>query len=87
MIDTRDGPDGLFVLASRSASCSSPDPARNMPSSTMPGFEGFLGRGCLPAGFRRPIVLAEFVGGVALVLGLYSRWVAAALVRAPAPAP
>ena len=47
---------------------------------TITGFEGYLTQVGLPAALAWPIVLAEFVGGVALILGVYSRVVALALV-------
>lgn len=48
---------------------------------TMAGFEGYLGQVGLPAALAWPIVLAEFFGGVALILGIYAR--AVALVLTP----
>ncbi len=48
---------------------------------TMPGFEGFLAQVGLPAILAWPIVLAELVGGIALILGVYAR--AAAVLLLP----
>lgn len=47
---------------------------------TMPGFEGFLAQVGLPAILAWPIVLAELVGGIALILGVYARAVAVLLL-------
>lgn len=47
---------------------------------TMPGFEGFLAQVGLPTVLAWPIVLAEFLGGVALILGVYARVVAVLLL-------
>ena len=80
MIDTRNAPYGLFVLRVALGVMFIAHAWLKYAVFTMPGFEGFLGQVGLPAALAWPIVLAEFVGGVALVLGLYSRWVAAALV-------
>ncbi|WP_458094642.1 DoxX family protein [Roseomonas sp. WA12] len=47
---------------------------------TVPGFAGFLGQVGLPGFLAWPIVLAELIGGAALILGLYSRAVSVALL-------
>lgn len=47
---------------------------------TVAGFEGFLGQLGLPAFLAWPIILAELLGGVALVLGIYGRVVSLALL-------
>jgi putative oxidoreductase len=47
---------------------------------TVAGFEGFLGQVGLPAILAWPIILAELLGGVALILGVYARLVAAVLL-------
>lgn len=47
---------------------------------TMAGFEGFLAQVGLPTIVAWPIVLAELLGGIALILGVYSRLVSLALL-------
>lgn len=47
---------------------------------TMPGFAGFLGQVGLPAALAWPIVLAEFAGGLALIIGIQARLVSVALL-------
>ncbi|NJO38166.1 MAG: DoxX family protein [Rhizobiales bacterium] len=47
---------------------------------TVPGFEGFLGQVGLPTLLAWPIILAELIGGAALILGVFTRLVAAALL-------
>jgi putative oxidoreductase len=47
---------------------------------TVPGFEGFLTSVGLPAFLAWPIILAEFVGGVAILLGVWSRLASLALL-------
>ncbi|MCP8939039.1 DoxX family protein [Alsobacter sp. SYSU M60028] len=80
MIDTRNGPYGLFVLRVSLGVMFIAHAWLKYAVFTMPGFEGFLGQVGLPAFLAWPIVLAELFGGVALVVGFYGRWVAAALI-------
>jgi putative oxidoreductase len=47
---------------------------------TPAGFAGFLGQIGLPAILAWPIILAELLGGLALVLGVWSRLVSVALL-------
>jgi putative oxidoreductase len=80
MIDTRNGPYGLFVLRVALGLMFIAHAWLKYAVFTMPGFAGFLGQVGLPGVLAWPIFLAELLGGIALVLGVYSRWVAAALV-------
>ncbi len=43
------------------------------------GFAAYMASGGLPAAFAWPVILFEIVGGVALIVGLGTRWVAPAL--------
>jgi putative oxidoreductase len=47
---------------------------------TMPGFAGFLASVGLPTALAWPIVLAELLGGLAILVGFHARLVAAALL-------
>jgi len=47
---------------------------------TVPGFEAFLGQVGLPGIFAWPIILAELVGGIAILTGFYARLVSIALL-------
>jgi putative oxidoreductase len=47
---------------------------------TMPGFAGFLGSVGLPSLLAWPIVLAELLGGIALIIGLKARLASVALL-------
>ena len=47
---------------------------------TVPGFEAYLQQAGLPSAFAWPIILAEFLGGTAILAGFYGRCVALALV-------
>src|SRR5215211_956870 len=47
---------------------------------TMPGFAGFLAKVGLPPALAWPIVLAELIGGLAIIAGFYGRWISLALL-------
>lgn len=47
---------------------------------TIPGFAGFLGSVGLPSLLAWPVVLAEFIGGMALIIGVQARLVSVALL-------
>jgi putative oxidoreductase len=47
---------------------------------TVAGFQGFLGQVGLPGTLAWPIILAETIGGVALIAGFYSRLVSIVLL-------
>ena len=49
---------------------------------TVPGFEGFLGQVGLPTLLAWPTILAELVGGLAILAGFYGRLVSVALLAA-----
>jgi putative oxidoreductase len=46
----------------------------------VPGFAGFLAQVGMPSFMALPVIAAELVGGVALVLGVYSRVVGVLLL-------
>lgn len=80
MIDARLAPYGLFALRVALGLMFISHALLKYVVFTMPGFEGFLGKVGLPAALAWPIFLAELVGGVAMVLGVYSRWISIALL-------
>ncbi len=47
---------------------------------TLPGTVQFFGQVGLPGALAYPVFAAELIGGAMLVLGVYARWVAAALI-------
>lgn len=47
---------------------------------TVPGFMSFMASAGFPPALALPVILAEAIGGVALILGLYTRAVAVALL-------
>lgn len=79
MIDNRTAPLGLFILRVALGVMFIAHALLKYVVFTMPGWAGFLAQVGYPAALAWPIFLAELLGGVALVLGLYARWVAVAL--------
>lgn len=79
MIDTRSAPLALFLLRVALGVMFIAHALLKYVVFTMPGWAGFLQQIGYPAALAWPIFLAELLGGVALVIGLYARWVAAAL--------
>jgi putative oxidoreductase len=47
---------------------------------TVPGTVGFFAKAGFPGALAYPVIAIEIVGGLMLILGLYSRWVALAAV-------
>ncbi|GGF81704.1 membrane protein [Azorhizobium oxalatiphilum] len=47
---------------------------------TVAGFEGYLAAQGLPTGLAWPIILAELIGGIAILVGFYGRLVSLALI-------
>ena len=47
---------------------------------TIPGFATWLGSQGLPAAFAWPVFTLEIVGGLAIVLGIYGRYIALLLI-------
>ena len=76
MIDTRTAPYGLFLLRVALGVMFIAHALLKYVVFTMPGFAGFLGQIGYPAALAWPIFLAELLGGVALVLGVWPRAVA-----------
>lgn len=80
MIDSRLAPYGVLILRVALGVMFIAHALLKYAVFTMPGFEGFLAKVGLPPGLAWPIFLAELIGGIAIVLGVYSRWVALALL-------
>jgi putative oxidoreductase len=80
MIDTRFAPYGAFVLRVALGVMFIAHAYLKLAVFTVPGFEGFLSQTGLPAMLAWPIILAELIGGVALIAGVYTRLVAIALL-------
>lgn len=73
MIDQRFAPYGIFVLRLALGVMFIAHAYLKVAVFTVPGFEGFLASQGLPTVLAWPIILAELVGGVAIVVGFYSR--------------
>jgi putative oxidoreductase len=80
MIDTRLAPYALLLLRLSLGVMFIAHAWLKIAVFTVPGFAGFMAQAGFPPILAWPVVLAELIGGVALVLGLYSRIVAVALL-------
>jgi putative oxidoreductase len=80
MIDSRTAPYAAFVLRIALGLMFITHAALKYYVFTMPGTVQFFQSLGLPGALAYITVWAEFLGGVLIVAGLYSRWVSAALV-------
>ncbi len=80
MIDTRFAPYGVFLLRVSLGVMFVSHALLKYVVFTIPGFEGFLTKVGLPAFLAWPIVLAELLGGLAIMAGFYGRWASLALL-------
>jgi len=80
MIDDRLAPYGAFALRASLGVMFIAHAYLKLAVFTVPGFEGFLGKVGLPAFLAWPIILAELVGGLAILTGFHGRLVSVALL-------
>jgi putative oxidoreductase len=80
MIDNRLAPYGVLVLRVSLGAMFIAHALLKVLVFTPAGFAGFLGKVGFPAELAWPIILAELLGGVAIILGVYGRLVAVALL-------
>jgi putative oxidoreductase len=80
MLDTRNAPYGLFLLRVALGVMFVAHAWLKVSVFTIPGFAGFLEQVGFPGFLAWPVVLLEAAGGLAIILGVYSRFVAAALI-------
>ena len=80
MIDNRLAPYGAFALRASLGAMFIAHAYLKLAVFTVPGFEGFLGKVGLPAFLAWPIILAELIGGLAILAGFYGRLVSVALL-------
>jgi putative oxidoreductase len=80
MIDHRLAPYGALALRVALGAMFIAHAYLKLAVFTVPGFAGFLGKLGLPAFLAWPIILAELVGGLAILTGFYGRLVSAALL-------
>jgi putative oxidoreductase len=80
MIDNRLAPYGVFALRVALGIMFIAHAYLKIAVFTVPGFAGFLSQVGYPPFLAWPIILAEMVGGVAILVGFYSRYVSLALL-------
>lgn len=80
MMDMRTAPYGVLILRVALGLMFIAHAWLKFAVFTMPGFEGFLAKSGLPTALAWPIVLAELLGGLAILFGFYGRFAAIALL-------
>jgi putative oxidoreductase len=80
MIDTRLAPYGAFAIRAALGIMFIAHAYLKIAVFTVPGFAGFLTQTGFPAALAWPIILAELIGGIAILLGIYGRAVSVALL-------
>jgi putative oxidoreductase len=80
MIDHRLAPYGVFALRAALGLMFIAHAWLKLAVFTVPGFAGFLAQVGLPGALAWPIILAELVGGVAILVGFWGRLVSLALL-------
>jgi len=80
MIDTRLAPYGAFAIRAALGVMFIAHAYLKIAVFTVPGFAGFLTQTGFPAFLAWPIILAELIGGIAILLGIYGRAVSVALL-------
>lgn len=80
MIDSRSAPYGAFVLRVALGLMWVSHALLKYVVFTIPGFAGFLGSLGLPEALAWPVFLAELIGGVLIIAGVYARHVALLLI-------
>src|SRR4051812_3007908 len=80
MIDNRFAPYGAFTLRATLGVMFIAHAYLKIAVFTVPGFAGFLGQVGFPGFLAWPIILAELIGGLAILSGFYARLVSVALL-------
>jgi putative oxidoreductase len=80
MIDNRFAPYGVFTLRAALGIMFIAHAYLKIAVFTVPGFAGFLGQVGFPGFLAWPIILAELIGGLAILSGFYARIVSVALL-------
>jgi putative oxidoreductase len=80
MIDNRLAPYGAFALRAALGIMFIAHAYLKLAVFTVPGFAGFLGQMGYPTFLAWPIILAELIGGFAILAGFYARIVSVALL-------
>ncbi|WP_043837964.1 DoxX family protein [Muricoccus aerilatus] len=80
MIDTRLAPYALTLLRLSLGVMFLAHAWLKVAVFTVPGFAGFMAQAGFPPALALPVIVAEAIGGLALLLGLYARAVSLALL-------
>ncbi|MBS9477331.1 DoxX family protein [Ancylobacter radicis] len=80
MIDTRSAPYGVFLLRVALGAMWISHALLKYVVFTIPGFAGYLGSLGLPTALAWPVFLAELIGGILIISGVYARHVALLLI-------
>ncbi|SCW72081.1 DoxX family protein [Ancylobacter rudongensis] len=80
MIDSRSAPYGALVLRVALGLMWVSHALLKYAVFTIPGFAGFLGSLGLPEALAWPVFLAELIGGLLIIAGVYARHVALLLI-------
>ena len=80
MIDTRQAPNAILILRLATGILFLAHAGLKLFVFTPAGTAGFFGSLGLPGWFAYVTILWEVLGGVALILGLWPRWVAIAMI-------
>jgi putative oxidoreductase len=86
MIDNHTAPYGIFVLRVALGAMWISHALLKYVVFTIPGFAGFLGSIGAPEALAWPVFLAELIGGILILAGLYARHVALLLIPVMAAA-
>jgi putative oxidoreductase len=80
MIDNRFAPYGAFTIRAALGIMFIAHAYLKIAVFTVPGFAGFLGQMGYPGFLAWPIILAELIGGLAILTGFYARILSVALL-------
>jgi putative oxidoreductase len=80
MIDNRLAPYGAFTIRAALGIMFIAHAYLKIAVFTVPGFAGFLGQVGFPGFLAWPIILAELIGGLAILSGFYARIVSVVLL-------
>jgi putative oxidoreductase len=80
MIDSRLAPYGIFILRAALGIMFISHAYLKVGVFGIAGFQGYLAQTGMPTLLAWPIILAELVGGIALLFGIYGRLAAVALM-------
>lgn len=85
-VDSSTAPYGVFVLRAALGVMWIAHALLKYVVFTIPGFGGFLAKVGFPAELAWPVFLAELIGGILILTGVYARHVALALIPVMAAA-